>query len=124
MSSAVILFAHGARDPEWRAPLEAVRLRVAQRLPGVRVELAFLELMEPSLEAAVARLAEEGIARITLAPLFLAPGGHLKRDLPVLVEALSRRHPQVCLRVTPALGEAEELQTAIAEWVCAQYRRP
>jgi sirohydrochlorin cobaltochelatase len=124
VSSAVILFAHGARDPEWRAPLEAVRRGVAQRLPGVRIELAFLELMEPSLEAAVARLAEEGIARITLAPLFLAPGGHLKRDLPALVEVLSRRHPRVSLRVTPALGEAEELQRAIAEWVCTQYRRP
>lgn len=124
MGSAVILFAHGARDSEWRAPLEAVRREVAQRLPGVRVELAFLELMEPSLEDAVDRLAGEGIVRITLAPLFLAPGGHLKRDLPARVDALSKRYPQVSWRVTPALGEAQELQGAIAEWVCAQYRRP
>ncbi|PZP61499.1 MAG: cobalamin biosynthesis protein CbiX [Azospira oryzae] len=123
MDSAVILFAHGARDPQWRQPFEAMRLSVAERLAGVRVELAFLELMEPTLEDAMARLAGEGVTRVTLVPLFLAPGGHLRHDLPALLKALSARYPRVSVRVAPALGEAEGLRAAIAEWVCAQHFR-
>lgn len=124
MRSALVLLAHGARDPEWRAPFDAMRREVAQRLPDARVELAFLELMEPRLEAALTCLAEEGVTHITLAPLLLAPGGHLKQDLPARLEGFFRRYPHVSLRVTPALGEVQELQGAIAEWVCAQYCRP
>ena len=48
--SAVILFAHGAREPEWARPFESVRDRL--RSEGLRVEVAYLEIMTPSLEDA------------------------------------------------------------------------
>ncbi len=47
MSSAIVLFAHGARDPEWAQPFEKMRARIQERLPGTPVVLAFLELMQP-----------------------------------------------------------------------------
>ena len=43
------------------------------------MELAFLEMMQPALGDCVARLVRDGHTRITVAPLFLAQGGHLKR---------------------------------------------
>jgi len=113
--SAVILFAHGAREPEWAQPLEAVRERL--RAAGVRVELAFLELMSPSLEEAAARLAGEGVNVAVIVPLFLAQGKHLKRELPEIVEKIRKRHAKTEFRVTPALGEAPEIVAAITEWV-------
>lgn len=114
-STAVILFAHGAREPEWAQPFESVRDRL--RAAGMTIELAFLEIMSPSLEEAAARLADKGFEAVTVVPLFLAQGAHLKRDLPAMVEKIRKRHAKTEFRVTPALGEAPEIGAAIAEWV-------
>ena len=120
-TTAILLFAHGARDPGWAEPFRRIaeRLRAAQ--PGVRVELAFLELMEPRLAGAVGVLAGEGIRRITLVPLFLAQGGHLKEDLPRLLDDIRTQHPAVRIDVTAAIGDSESLTNAIADWALAQH---
>jgi sirohydrochlorin cobaltochelatase len=114
-SRALILFAHGAREPGWARPLELVRDRL--RAAGTTVELAYLELMPPSLAEAAARLARAGFAAVTIVPLFLAQGKHLKRDLPAMVDSLRKRHAGVEFSVTAALGEAPEVQAAIAAWI-------
>jgi len=114
-SSAVVLFAHGAREPEWARPLEDVRDRL--RAAGITVELAFLEIMSPSLYEAATRLAEQGAGTIVIVPLFLAQGAHLKRDLPAMVEKIRKRHAKTKFLVTPALGEAPEIVAAITEWI-------
>jgi sirohydrochlorin cobaltochelatase len=112
-SSAVILFAHGAREPEWAQPFESVRDRL--RAAGTPVELAFLEFMSPSLDEAAERLADKGT--VIIVPLFLAQGAHLKRELPAMVAKLRKRHAKTEFRVTPALGEEPEIVAAITEWV-------
>src|SRR5712691_2965296 len=114
-SSAVILFAHGAREPEWAQPFESVRDRL--RAAGTPVELAFLEFMSPSLDDAATRLADRGIKTVIIVPLFLAQGAHLKRELPAMVAKIRERHAKTEFRVTPALGEAPEIVAAIAEWI-------
>src|SRR6266436_9616404 len=114
-SSAAILFAHGAREPEWAQPFESVRDRL--RAAGTPVERAFLEFMSPSLDEAAVRLADKGIKTVIIVPLFLAQGAHLKRDLPAMVEKIRKRYETTEFRMTPALGEAPEIVAAIAEWV-------
>ena len=114
-TNAVILFAHGAREPEWAQPFESIRDRL--RAAGLTVELAFLEIMSPSVEEAAARLAGKGAEAVTIVPLFLAQGGHLKRDLPAMVEKIRKRHAKTEFRVTPALGEAPEIVAAITAWI-------
>jgi hypothetical protein len=37
--------------------------------------------------------------------------------LPLLVEQVRRRHPQLELQVLPAIGDAPEILQAIADWV-------
>ena len=117
---AIILFAHGARDPQWAEPFQRIREQVRALRPGVPVVLAFLELMEPNLTDCVAHLAAEGARHMTLVPLFMAQGGHLKKDLPRLIEALQADHPGVSIAVTPAIGESALLLSAIAAWVIQQ----
>jgi sirohydrochlorin cobaltochelatase len=114
---AIILFAHGARDPEWAAPFRIVQQQLQAARPQVLVELAFQEFMAPSLEMAVSQSAAQGVTRIVLVPLFMAQGGHLKQDLPLLVGKIRERHPQLELQVMPAIGEAPEILRAIADWV-------
>jgi sirohydrochlorin cobaltochelatase len=112
---AVILFAHGAREPEWAHPFEGMRDQL--RAAGITVELAFLEFMSPSLEEAAARLVEKGFETVVIMPLFLAPGAHLQHELPVLVEKTRKLHTKTEFRVTPALGETPEIVAAITDWV-------
>jgi sirohydrochlorin cobaltochelatase len=114
-SSAVILFAHGAREVEWARPFE--RVRDAIRSEGARVELAYLEIMKPSLEESARQLAAEGVKTVTIVPLFLAQGKHLKHQLPEMIAALRRDHPSTEFAVTPALGDEPEILAAITAWV-------
>ena len=116
-SAAIILFAHGARDPQWAEPFHAIRAQLQAARADTSVELAFLELMTPSLETAVAQLAARGAQRIIVVPLFMAQGGHLKQDLPLLVGKIREQHPQLQLQVLPAIGDAPEILQAITDWV-------
>jgi sirohydrochlorin cobaltochelatase len=122
-SEAIILFAHGARDPEWAAPFCAIQRRLQAARPDALVLVAFQEFIAPSLAAAVAQSAEQGAQRVVLAPLFMAQGSHLKRDLPLSVEQIRRRHPQLELQVLPAIGDAPEILQAITDWISRASRK-
>lgn len=87
-------------------------------MPGVEVRLAFLEFMTPTLTQAVAELCGQGARAIRIVPLFLAQGGHLKRDLPLLVESLRHDHPGTELTLDRAIGESQRVQDAIAAQIC------
>ena len=113
----IVLFAHGARDPEWALPFQAMRARIVERSPGTPVTIAFLERMAPPLEEAVDSLVAGGATAVTVFPIFMAQGGHLKEDLPRLVEAIRARHPSVVIALEGAAGEAPEVVEAIAGWV-------
>jgi sirohydrochlorin cobaltochelatase len=115
--SAIVLFAHGSREPDWARPFERLRTLVAQQVDGESVALAFLETMPPTLEETVARLYARGARSIAVVPLFLGTGGHLKRDLPRILEQLRSAHSDLSLRATPALGEIDAVLESIAEWI-------
>ena len=114
-ATALILFAHGARDPEWANPLRRVQAAIATSAPGQRVEMAFLEFMSPSLAECVAALAQDGASSAVVVPMFIAQGGHLKRDVPLLLAALREQYPQMTLALAPAIGESPGVIAAMAE---------
>ncbi len=115
MTQALILFAHGARDPAWAAPFEAVARTLRAQRPGTTVQLAFLEFMSPDLPTAGASLAAQGCEAVTVVPMFLGAGGHVRRDLPVLIEALRATHPATTWHLAPAIGEVDSVVQAMAE---------
>lgn len=114
---ALILFAHGSRDPHWAEPFRAIQGRIADKKPELAVELAFLETMRPTLPEAVERLATSGRTHFTIAPLFMAQGAHLKRDLAALLHELKARHPAIELALLPAAGEVDQVLDATAAWL-------
>ncbi len=115
MKPGLILFAHGSRDPRWAEPFESVRAALSRSEPGLAVRLAYLEFMAPTLDDAADALVAEGCTRLDVLPLFLGTGGHLRRDLPPMVQAVMQRHPSVQARLHPAAGEAPALVAAMAE---------
>ena len=114
MSPGVILYVHGARDPRWAEPFERVRARIAERVPGVPVVVAYLEHATPDLAQAAAALSSSGVRRIRVVPLFFGRGGHLREDFPRQLAAARTLLPQVEFVVTAAAGEDDRIIDALA----------
>ncbi|WP_234413837.1 sirohydrochlorin chelatase [Ideonella sp. A 288] len=111
----LLLFAHGARDPAWALPFEAVARRCAEQQPDCPVVLAFLEFMTPGLVEAGEALAARGCRQVNVVPLFLGAGGHVRKDIPRLLAELTERHPDVAWRLQPTIGEAAAVVEAMAQ---------
>jgi len=115
LPKGLLLVAHGARSPEWAAPFEDMARRIRATRPDVPVELSFLELMSPTLVEAGSRLAQAGCRSIDVLPLFLGGGGHVRRDLPQLLEQLRAAHPDVRCTLHTAVGELDNVIQAMAD---------
>jgi sirohydrochlorin cobaltochelatase len=114
VGDALVLFAHGSREPEWAHPLELLRDLIQRQLPLHEVRLAYLELMAPSLLDAISELASGGAKSVRILPLFLGQGKHMQRDLPTLAESAQKRHPELKLELLPALGDQRGILDALA----------
>ena len=113
MTTALILFAHGARDPDWAKPVRRVQAAIRQRM-NIPVELAFLEFMTPTLPERAAELIAQGASRIVVMPMFIACGGHLKKETPEMLAALRSTYPNVEFALGNAIGEHEGVVQAMA----------
>ncbi len=111
---AIVLFGHGSRDPRWAQTMQDVADRMRARAPQAEVHCAYLEFMQPDLPSVLQRLIAQGCTRIRIAPMFLAAGGHVLRDLPELAQAAVSGTPGVALEILPALGTQPEVIDALA----------
>jgi len=112
---AVILFAHGSRDPLWHKPIQAVAQRIVERDAKALVRCAYLELTEPDLLHVANELASAGATSISVVPLFLGVGKHAREDLPVLIAQVKATHPTIALTCQCAVGEQEALLDLLAD---------
>lgn len=118
--TGIVLFAHGSRDPLWRAPIEAVQTYIQAHNPQMPVRCAYLELSTPDLGQAVQELIDIGTHSITIVPMFLGTGKHAREDLPVLLEDLRVRHPQVHFNTQTAIGEDPRMTALMASIACGE----
>jgi sirohydrochlorin cobaltochelatase len=114
MKTGLLLFAHGARDARWAQPFEQVAAAVLAARPDQAVRLAYLEFLAPDIRTAAGELAREGCTRVDVLPLFLGAGGHVRKDLPPLLDELRASHGGVAFNLHPAIGETPALVAAIA----------
>jgi sirohydrochlorin cobaltochelatase len=114
--TALILFGHGAGNSRWREPFDCLAALWRAQHKGILVELAFLELMKPSLEEAIAVLVNGGATEVVVVPVFFGQGSHLRNDFPVFLSECQEKFPQVSLRATPAVGEDEAVLQAIIDF--------
>lgn len=118
-SHGLLLLAHGSKDPAWKLPFQNIAANAARQFPG-RVVLAYLESVHPSVQEALEEMHQAGVRRLTIAPLFLAAGHHVRVDIPQLVEDARQRYPDWALTVLPAIGELESVQQGLAATAVAQ----
>ena len=119
--SAMILFAHGARDPRWAQPFQRLLVLTQANLPEVKVELAFLEFMTPELTDLVPQLIADGYQKIVVAPIFLGQGGHVLRDLPEMMNQLRETYPMLELQQLAAAGEDALVLQAIRDYCVRSF---
>lgn len=112
---AVVLFAHGSRDPLWHKPMEAVAAQLLLAQPQLQVRCAYLELSSPDLASACAELVATGVTQITVLPMFLGVGRHAREDLPALLVQLRAQYPQVQFTLKTAVGEDPRLVKLLAQ---------
>lgn len=113
---SLVLFAHGARDPRWAEPFQRLQQLTQAQLPDVAVSLAFLELMEPRLPGLVKQLVQDGCKEVTVVPIFFGQGGHVLRDLPVMIDQLKKDYPDVAISSVAAVGENADVLNAMARY--------
>jgi sirohydrochlorin cobaltochelatase len=111
---AIVLFAHGSRDPLWHKPMEAVAHQIAQSHPHVLVRCAYLELSTPDLATVCHALVDQGCKEIAVLPMFLGGGKHAREDLPLLIAGLRQQYPAVQFDLKPAVGEDPRLIQLLA----------
>lgn len=112
---AIVLFAHGSRDPLWHRPIQAVADAIALRAPGTSVACAYLELSAPDLRTACAALIDQGARALTVVPMFLGVGKHAREDLPALMQQLHAQWPQIDFVLQTAVGENPRLVELLAD---------
>ncbi|NJA56358.1 CbiX/SirB N-terminal domain-containing protein, partial [Streptomyces sp. NEAU-H3] len=103
---ALLVVAHGSRDPRHAATVRELVARVERLRPGLAVETAFLDFVEPSVPEALARLAAAGAREVVALPLLLTRAFHAKSDIPAVLDAASRALPgrRVRVRLARVLG--------------------
>ncbi|MFM7291573.1 MAG: sirohydrochlorin chelatase, partial [Planctomycetia bacterium] len=99
----LVVVGHGTADPVGAEETRQVAEWVAGLLPGVAVELGFLEVIGPSIGTALERLADRGCAEVVAAPLLLFTAGHARRDVPEAVREAADRLG-LAVRQSDALG--------------------
>jgi sirohydrochlorin cobaltochelatase len=105
MRQGLILLAHGARDPRWREPFDRLVERLRAKRPELAVRLAFLELMTPDLSLAAKQLVTSGCGSLLIVPIFFGQGGHVREDVPAVVEVLRKRWTGVAVSVSRTAGD-------------------
>ena len=112
----IILFGHGARNPEYLEPFRRISAALSLLDPTAKVEIGFLELMQPTFEMAVDALVLQGIRQIVVVPIVFAPGRHVLKDLPPLAAAAMERTPGLVIEISPAVGESPAVIVAMARF--------
>ncbi len=103
--NGLILLAHGSRDPIWQRTAERLRQIVTETLGDASVALAYLQMSGPALPDAMGQLAEAGVTRVSVLPIFFSQGGHVAKDVPDAVADARHDHPTVEFEVLPPVGE-------------------
>ena len=90
--TGVVVVGHGTANPVGAAETKNIVAQVDAILPNIPVELGYLEVIEPTIEMAVERLAARGCKKVVALPILLFAAGHAKQDVPqALQEAVARQ---------------------------------
>ena len=114
MPKALILLAHGSRDPAWAEPFQTLTETLRTKHPTSEIALAFMELTAPSLTEVLQDFEDRGHLEVDVLPVFFAAGRHLKKDVPAQIEAFCKRSSMTVTLGAP-IGAWPEIQAVMTD---------
>jgi sirohydrochlorin ferrochelatase len=106
--TAVMLLAHGTREPDASKPVYEYAAALA-RVTGRQVEPCMREFIEPGVPAVVKKLVGQGVERIVVVPFFLFQSGHVTRDIQNDLSAEKAKYPNLVFDVGEPIGFDEAM---------------
>lgn len=113
----LIVLAHGSKVKETNDTLVKIIDSVREKVKYDRVEGAYLQLMDPMLDKAVETLYSEGIRNITVFPMFLFKGNHIREDIPAEIDKILEGYEDLNITFLENIGYDEKLVEIITERV-------
>jgi sirohydrochlorin ferrochelatase len=104
VTTAILLIAHGSRRAAANDDLKRIAEQIASRRPDAVVEIAYLELAEPSISQGAAACVTRGANEVRMLPFFLSPGSHVVDDLERFRSGFESQYPGVAFILCPPLG--------------------
>jgi sirohydrochlorin ferrochelatase len=120
MKNALLIISHGSRRTASNDEVTELTARIRAAAGGMTVELAFLEITEPTVQQKIDELAADGVTEIQVFPHFLAAGAHVTSDIPREIETARQKHPGIRFSILPHLGSLAELPSLIFKTVEAE----
>jgi sirohydrochlorin ferrochelatase len=117
--TGAIIFTHGSRLAAGNEIMVRLVDRLRPRLGTTPLEACFMELGQPDIPTAVARLLAQGCTHIFGYAFFLVPGKHLQEDIPAILAAALRDHPEVTWEISEPMMD----DPALLDLVLARVRR-
>lgn len=141
---ALLVVAHGSRDPRHAAAVSALCARVRALRPGLRVEVGYLDFNAPRVPQVLERLSAEaeakgrraaassgrgrgrgdGVREVVALPLLLTRAFHAKSDIPAVLRAATARLPLLSVRQADVLGPSPLLTAALERRLAQAGVRP
>ncbi|MGH8900644.1 MAG: sirohydrochlorin chelatase [Egibacteraceae bacterium] len=101
---ALLLVAHGTRDPRGAEEMDALAALLRDRLGGPVAHAWLEDFAEPHVDVVVSALVAKGVERIVSLPLLTLGAGHAKTDVPTLVAEARAAHPGIAITHGRVLG--------------------
>lgn len=118
MQTGIIILGHGSRAAVDEA--NEILLELGNKVRANEgfqlLENAFMNPKSErlSLEEAVDRIVKNGATKVIVAPVFIANGMHMQKDIPAMIEDLKAKYP-VEIKCAPHLGADQRIVEIIAD---------
>ncbi len=84
-SIGLILIGHGSDLPQYKESLEKLASILRGKSKFKTVEISFMIKNKPAIAEAIELVAKQGVKKVVLIPVFLAPGVHTEKDIPEIL---------------------------------------
>ncbi len=93
--TGIMVCGHGSRDIDAVTEFQSVADGIRDRLPQYDVDSGFLEFATPIISERLEALRLRGNERIIAVPGMLFAAGHVKNDLPSVINTYAAKHPDL-----------------------------
>ncbi len=112
---AILYICHGSRVPEaCTEAISFIRTCIMKRPERIQ-EYCFLELSEPTMEAAYEQCVQSGATSILAIPVLLLTAAHAKKDIPDVLYKIAKQYPDVALTYGRPIGVHSNMVDILTE---------